>query len=265
MFDYIKIHNNKLCKKIYRLEISNLPYIIYKHDLYEVYKMVWYINSKYNIVGYKGEIVEKMLNDRLDEIKYNGKENTVMTATNYIDFEMSIDEHEEFTLKYNDTLRTTYYLLINETGLIVNKKGLISLIAELYDIEFNYQYVDKNKEYEMRIKDNNYRNVVLGYLKEELHINNVENTTNSIYTLCSSYIPFNSCELDYEYHLQQTRDKYESEIDDNDIDFKASTGLSQDDLETLRRVEEALSRIGQSESFGLWNLQDRPYVNEYPP
>ena len=62
---------------------------------------------------------------------------------------MSIDEHEEFTLKYNDTLRTTYYLLINETGLIVNKKGIISLIAELYDINLSNQYTDKSKQYEI--------------------------------------------------------------------------------------------------------------------
>ena len=156
LFDYIKIHNNKLCKKVYRLEISNLPYIIYRHDLYEIYKMVWYINSKFNIVGYKGEIVEKMLNNRLDEILYNKKENTIMTATNYIDFEMSIDEHEGFTLKYNDTLRITYYLLTNETGLIVNKKGIISLIAELYDIDFSNQYTDKSKQYEIYIKSSKY-------------------------------------------------------------------------------------------------------------
>ena len=263
LFDYIKVHNNKLCKKVYRLEISNLPYIIYRHDLYEIYKMVWYINSKYNIVGYKGEIVEKMLNNRLDEILYNKKENTIMTATNYIDFEMSIDEHEEFTLKYNDTLRTTYYLLINETGLIVNKKGIISLIAELYDIDFSNQYTDKFKQYEIYIKSSKYYCTLLGYLKKELCIDDLTiNATDieSLSYMLFSYIydPFNMETTDYNSYLTAIKAKYESEMynPNDDIEFMASVGLSEEDLETLQNVVESLSR--PIDAMDWTDLQDRP-------
>lgn len=263
LFDYIKVHNNKLCKKVYRLEISNLPYIIYKHDLYEIYKMVWYINSKFNIVGYKGEIVEKMLNNRLDEILYNKKENTIMTATNYIDFEMSIDEHEEFTLKYNDTLRTTYYLLTNKTGLIVNKKGIISLIAELYDIDFSNQYTDKSKQYEIYIKGSKYYYTILGYFKKELCINdlikNATDTESLNYTLFNyMYDPFNLEAIDYNSYLTAIKAKYESEMYDpnDDIKFMASVGLSEEDLETLQDVVESLSR--PIDAMDWTDLQDRP-------
>ena len=263
LFDYIKVHNNKLCKKVYRLEISNLPYIIYRHDLYEIYKMVWYINSKFNIVGYKGEIVEKMLNNRLDEIIYNKEENAIMTATNYIDFEMSIDEHEEFTLKYNDTLRTTYYLLINETGLIVNKKGIISLIAELYDIDFSNQYTDKFKQYEIYIKSSKYYCTILGYLKKELCIDdltkNATDTESLNYTLFNyMYDPFNLEAIDYNSYLTAIKAKYESEMYDpnDDIEFMASVGLSEEDLETLQDVVESLSR--PIDAMDWTDLQDRP-------
>ena len=263
LFDYIKIHNNKLCKKVYRLEISNLPYIIYRHDLYEIYKMVWYINSKFNIVGYKGEIVEKMLNNRLDEILYNKKENTIMTATNYIDFEMSIDEHEEFTLKYNDTLRTTYYLLTNKTGLIVNKKGIISLIAELYDIDFSNQYTDKSKQYEIYIKSSKYYCVIIGYLKKELCIDdltkNATDTESLNYTLFNYiYDPFNLETIDYNSYLTAIKAKYESEMynPNDDIEFMASVGLSEEDLETLQDVVESLSR--PIDAMDWTDLQDRP-------
>lgn len=263
LFDYIKVHNNKLCKKVYRLEISNLPYIIYRHDLYEIYKMVWHINSKYNIVGYKGEIVEKMLNNRLDEILYNKKENTIMTATNYIDFEMSIDEHEEFTLKYNDTLRTTYYLLTNETGLIVNKKGIISLIAELYDINLSNQYTDKSKQYEIYIKGSKYYNIILGYLKKELCIDgltkNATDTESLNYTLFNYiYDPFNLEAIDYDSYLTAIKAKYESEMHNpnDDIEFMTSIGLSEEDLETLQNVAESLSR--PIDAMDWTDLQDRP-------
>ena len=263
LFDYIKVHNNKLCKKVYRLEISNLPYIIYKHDLYEIYKMVWYINSKFNIVGYKGEIVEKMLNNRLDEILYNKKENTIMTATNYIDFEMSIDEHEEFTLKYNDTLRTTYYLLTNKTGLIVNKKGIISLIAELYDIDFSNQYTDKSKQYEIYIKSSKYYCVIIGYLKKELCIDdltrNATDTESLNYTLFNYiYDPFNLETIDYNSYLTAIKAKYESEMynPNDDIEFMASIGLSEENLETLQNVLESLSR--PIDAMDWTDLQDRP-------
>ena len=271
LFDYIKIHNRKLCKKIYRLEISNLPYIVYKSDLDEVYKMVWYINYKYNVVGYKGSMVDKMINNRMDEIVYNKESCTMMTATNYIDFEMSIDEHEEFTLKYNDTLRTTYYLLTNKTGLIVNKKGLISLIAELYNIDLSKQYTDKNKQYEIYIKDSSYYRTILGYLKKELHIDDLTKDTIDVesitYMLFSAtYNSFGMETNEYDSYLSAIKDKYESkkydEVDEEELVFN-SLGLSSSDLETLYNVRDLLSET--IEPIEWWNLQDAPPITIQPP
>lgn len=240
LFDYIEIHNNKLCKKIYRLEISNLPYIVYKSDLDEVYKMVWYINYKYNVVSYKGSIVDKMINNRMDEIVYNKESCTMMTATNYIDFEMSIDEHEDFTLKYNDTLRTVYYLLINKTGLIVNKKGLISLIAELYDIDLDDQYTDKNKEYEIYIKDNSYYRTVLVYLKKELKINNIEKNTIDITSM--SYMLFNSIFGPNDEMIEREYESYLSSLEEKLRDYNTEEII----------IDNTVS--------SWWDLQDMPYI-----
>ena len=240
LFDYIKVHNNKLCKKIYRLEISNLPYIVYKSDLDEVYKMVWYINYKYNVVSYKGSIVDKMINNRMDEIVYNKESCTMMTATNYIDFEMSIDEHEDFTLKYNDTLRTVYYLLINKTGLIVNKKGLISLIAELYDIDLDDQYTDKNKEYEIYIKDNSYYRTVLVYLKKELYIDDL--VGNAINTESLSYMLFNSIFGPNDEMIEREYESYLSSLEEKLRDYNTEEII----------IDNTVS--------SWWDLQDMPYI-----
>ena len=246
LFDYIKIHNNKLCKKIYRLEISNLPYIVYKSDLDEVYKMVWYINYKYNVVGYKGSIVDKMINNRMDEIIYNKESCTMMTATNYIDFEMSAYEHEDFTLKYNDTLRTVYFLLINKTGLIVNKKGLISLIAELYDIDLDDQYADENEKYEIYIRDSSYYRTVLVYLKKELKINNIEKNTIDITSM--SYMLFNSIFGSNDEMIEREYESYLSSLEEKLRDYNT----------------EAITTIDNT-TPNWWDLQDRPYTNEHSP
>lgn len=174
LFDYIKLHNEVLCKKIYRIEISNLPYTIYRSDLYEIHKMLWYINYKYNVVGYKGSIVTKLLNNNLDYIMYNSEGYAKMTPTNYIDFEMSNNEYEDFTIRYSDTLRTVYYLSAFNTGLVVNKKGIIHLIADIYDIPLtrDIDYTDESKEYEIHIK-NKYYLTPTGYLKNELGIDKI--------------------------------------------------------------------------------------------
>ncbi len=174
LLDYIKLHNEVLCKKIYRIEISNLPYAIYRFDLYKIHKMLWYINYKYNIVGYKGSIVTKLLNNNLDYIVYNSEGYTKMTPTNYIDFEMSNSEYKKFIEKYSDTLRTIYYLSTFDTGFIVNKKGIIHLIADIYNISLtgDVDYIDESKEYEIHI-NNKYYFTSMGYLKNELGINNI--------------------------------------------------------------------------------------------
>ena len=174
LFDYIKLHNTKLCKKIYRLELSNIPYIIHRNDLDLLYKMVWYINYKYNILGHEGTVVNKILNNNYNTIAFYG-DKAKMTANNYIDFEMSDDEYDEFILHYDNAIRTLYYLTFYETGLMVNRKGINSIIAKVYGISkkfVSYIYED----YEFYIKNNKYEKILLGYAKNELKIQKLEST-----------------------------------------------------------------------------------------
>ena len=174
LFDYIKLHNTKLCKKIYRLELSNIPYIIHRNDLDLIYKMVWYINYKYNILGYEGTIANRILNNNYDAIAFYS-DKAKMTANNYIDFEMSDDEYDEFILHYDNAIRTLYYLTFYETGLMVNRKGINSIIAKVYGISkkfVSYIYED----YEFYIKNNKYEKILLGYAKNELKIQKLEST-----------------------------------------------------------------------------------------
>ena len=174
LFDYIKLHNTKLCKKIYRLELSNIPYIIHRNDLDLIYKMVWYINYKYNILGYEGTIANRILNNNYDAIAFYS-DKAKMTANNYFDFDMSDDEYDEFILHYDNAIRTLYYLTFYETGLMVNRKGINSIIAKVYGISkkfVSYIYED----YEFYIKNNKYEKILLGYAKNELKIQKLEST-----------------------------------------------------------------------------------------
>ena len=174
LFDYIKLHNTKLCKRIYRLELSNIPYIIHRNDLDLIYRMVWNINYKYNILGYEGTIVNRMINNNYEAIAFYS-DKAKMTANNYIDFEMSDSEYDDFTLKYNDTIRTLYYITFYKTGLMVNRKGINSIIAKVYGISkkfVSYTYED----YEFYIKNNKYEKILLGYAKNELKIQKLEST-----------------------------------------------------------------------------------------
>ena len=98
-----------------------------------------------------------------------------MTANNYIDFEMSDDEYDEFILHYDNAIRTLYYLTFYETGLMVNRKGINSIIAKVYGISkkfVSYIYED----YEFYIKNNKYEKILLGYAKNELKIQKLEST-----------------------------------------------------------------------------------------
>ena len=174
LFDYIKLHNTKLCKKIYRLELSNIPYIIHRNDLDLIYRMVWNINYKYNILGHEGTIVSRMLNNNYEAIAfYNDK--AKMTANNYIDFEMSDDEYEEFVSKYTDTIKTLYYLTVFETGLIVNTKGVTSILAKVYDISKKY-LAYTYEDYEFYVKNDAFEKILIGYAKSELKVQELKST-----------------------------------------------------------------------------------------
>lgn len=204
LFDYIKLHNTKLCKKIYRLELSNIPYIIHRNDLDLIYKMVWHINYKYNILGYEGTIVNRMLNNNYDAIAFYS-DKAKMTANNYIDFEMSDDEYDEFILKYADAISTLHYATVFETGLMVNTKGVTSIIGKVYGISKKY-LAYTYEDYEFYMKNEKFEKILLGYAKTELKIQKLESTkktddmeeiinrlSTAVYSLCfSRYDSYNS-------------------------------------------------------------------------
>ena len=174
LFDYIKLHNTKLCKKIYRLELSNIPYIIHRNDLDLIYRMVWNINYKYNILGHEGTIVNRMLNNNYEAIAFYS-DKAKMTANNYIDFEMSDNEYDEFISKYENTIKTLYYLTVFETGLIVNIKGVTSIMAKVYGISKKY-LAYTYEDYEFYIKNDAFEKILMGYAKSELKVQKLEST-----------------------------------------------------------------------------------------
>lgn len=204
LFDYIKLHNTKLCKKIYRLELSNIPYIIHRNDLDLIYRMVWNINYKYNILGHEGTIVNRMLNNNYEAIAFYS-DKAKMTANNYIDFEMSDDEYDEFILKYADAISTLHYATVFETGLMVNTKGVTSIIGKVYGISKKY-LAYTYEDYEFYMKNEKFEKILLGYAKTELKIQKLESTkktddmeeiinrlSTAVYSLCfSRYDSYNS-------------------------------------------------------------------------
>ena len=204
LFDYIKLHNPKLCTKIYRLELSNIPYIIHRNDLDLIYKMVWYINYKYNILGYEGTIANRILNNNYDAIAFYS-DKAKMTANNYIDFEMSDDEYDEFISHYENAIKTLYYLTVFETGLIVNTKGVTSIMAKVYDIPEKY-IAYTYKDYEFYIKNDAFEKILIGYAKSELKVQELKSTkklddseellsrlSSAVYSICfGKYGSYNS-------------------------------------------------------------------------
>lgn len=174
LFDYIKLHNTKLCKRIYRLELSNIPYIIHRNDLDLIYRMVWNINYKYNILGYEGTIVNRMLNNNYEAIAFYSNK-AKMTANNYIDFEMSDNEYDEFISKYADAISTLYYATVFETGLMVNTKGVTSIIGKVYDISKKY-LAYTYEDYEFYVKNDAFEKILIGYAKSELKVQELKST-----------------------------------------------------------------------------------------
>ena len=174
LFDYIKLHNTKLCKKIYRLELSNIPYIIHRNDLDLIYRMVWNINYKYNILGHEGTIVNRMLNNNYEAIAFYS-DKAKMTANNYIDFEMSDDEYDEFISHYENAIKTLYYLTVFETGLIVKAKGVTSIIGKVYNKKKKY-LAYTYEDYEFYVKNDAFEKILIGYAKSELKVQELKST-----------------------------------------------------------------------------------------
>ena len=136
--------------------------------------MVWNINYKYNILGYEGTIVNRMLNNNYEAIAFYSNK-AKMTANNYIDFEMSDDEYEEFISKYADAISTLYYATVFETGLMVNAKGVTSIIGKVYGISKKY-LAYTYEDYEFYVKNDAFEKILIGYAKSELKVQELKST-----------------------------------------------------------------------------------------
>ena len=255
LFDYIKLHNTKLCKKIYRLELSNIPYIIHRNDLDLIYRMVWNINYKYNILGHEGTIVNRMLNNNYEAIAFYS-DKAKMTANNYIDFEMSDDEYDDFIFRYDNAIKTLYYLTVFETGLIVNTKGVTSIMAKVYGISKKY-LAYTYEDYEFYIKNDAFEKILIGYAKSELKVQELKSTkklddseellsrlSSAVYSICfGKYGSYNSYVNAVNEEITEAReseglfshqvyDEPSSSIDDSLISNRGividSLGLSRD-------------------------------------
>ena len=255
LFDYIKLHNTKLCKKIYRLELSNIPYIIHRNDLDLIYRMVWNINYKYNILGHEGTIVNRMLNNNYEAIAFYS-DKAKMTANNYIDFEMSDDEYDEFIFHYDNAIKTLYYLTVFETGLIVNTKGVTSIMAKVDNISKKY-LAYTYEDYEFYIKNDAFEKILIGYAKSELKVQELKSTkklddseellnrlSSAVYSICfGKYGSYNSYVNSVNEEITEAReseglfshqiyDELPSSIDDSLISNRGividSLGLSRD-------------------------------------
>ena len=158
--------------------------------------------------------------------------------------------------------KITYPLIMetqsNEANIIVVPKDTAQYKAFTINIPIN-----KSKQYEIYIKSSKYYCTILGYLKKELCIDDLTRNATDIESLSYmlfSYIydPFNMETTDYNSYLTAIKAKYESEMynPNDDIEFMASVGLSEEDLETLQNVVESLSR--PIDAMDWTDLQDRP-------
>lgn len=168
LFDYIDEYNNNIVTKVYRLEISNIPYSINKSQVQYIYNLMWYIKYRFNITDYNGDMIKKMLNNDISIIEYDSNNMTMMPANNFIEFEMSLNEYKTLTKRYDNVMKGIAKLTINNYGLTTSRVGVKSLIMD-------YCICDKeiHNDYEFYIaldRALNYH-LIVGYLYSELGIN----------------------------------------------------------------------------------------------
>ena len=167
LFDYIDEYNNNIVTKVYRLEISNIPYSIKKTQVQYIYNLIWYIKHRFNITNYNGDMVRNMLNNDISDIEYDPNDITIMPANNFIEFEMSLNEYKTLTKRYHDVMKDIAQLTVNDYGFTTSRVGVKSLIMDYCicgkEIHNDYEF------YIVIGKAQNYR-LIVGYLYSELGI-----------------------------------------------------------------------------------------------
>ena len=168
LFDYIDEYNNNIVTKVYRLEISNIPYSIKKSQVQYIYNLIWYIKYRFNITSFNGDMIRKMLNNDISDIEYDSDDITMMPANNFIEFEMSLNEYKALTKKYDNVMKGIAQLTVNNYGLTTSRVGVKSLIMDYCicgkEIHNDYEFyiaMDMALNYHL----------IVGYLYSELGIN----------------------------------------------------------------------------------------------
>lgn len=162
---------------IYRLELSNMTYIIDKSELRKLYKMIKYIANKYDIINYSGKSVEELLNCKFNDLEFV-RDNYLMSTENYIDFVMTKSEHRSFMVKFTEELDILVSLMVEHLGLLVTSKYIPSLVQErigtrmtctiAYEYNVVFLYISDNTLFFVNMDE------VYGYLYSVLHIHNYD-------------------------------------------------------------------------------------------
>ena len=243
LFDYIDEYNNNIVTKIYRLEISNIPYSIKKSEVQYIYNLMWYIKYRFNITSYNGDMIKKMLNNDIGDIEYDSNNITMMSANNFIEFEMSLNEYKTLTKRYDNVMKGIAQLTVDNYGLTTSRVGVKSLIMdycicgkEIYnDYEF-YIAMDKALNYHL----------IVGYLYSELGIDDYTLIFNRGNRFTITYDTDESNAAQYYSHVKSLENKKKiAEIFDEIGTISAETTFTFVDNEEdiAERLENSLGSI----------------------
>lgn len=250
LFDYIDEYNNNIVTKVYRLEISNIPYFIKKSEVQYIYNLMWYIKYRFNITSYNGDMIKKMLNNDIGDIEYDSNNITMMPANNFIEFEMSLNEYKALTKRYDNIMKDIAQFTVNNYGLTTSRVGVKSLIMD-------YCICDKeiHNDYEFYIaldRALNYH-LIVGYLYSELGIDDYTLVFNRGNRFTITYDTDESNAAEYYSHVRslENRRKIAEVLDETLRTVSAETTFTfVDDEEDI--AERAISSL---DSISLLDYQ----------
>lgn len=244
LFDYIDEYNNNIVTKVYRLEISNIPYSINKSQVQYIYNLMWYIKYRFNITNYNGDMIKKMLNNDIGDIEYDSNDTTMMPANNFIEFEMSLNEYKALTKRYDNVMKGIAKLTVNNYGLTTSRVGVKSLIMD-------YCICDKeiHNDYEFYIaldRALNYH-LIVGYLYSELGIDDYTLIFNRGNRFTITYDTDESNAAQYYSHVRslENRKKIAEVLDETLRAVSAETTFTfvDDEEDIVERLENSLDSI----------------------
>lgn len=159
---------------IYRLEVSNVPYVA-NVDFYELLEsIVRAIAENYEIVNINGKEVCSLLENRT--IVVNILNNITISPNSYIDFIANQEDCEKLVKEY-DTFFTLLasYLCINDNHILTSQVGAINIVYEYLfsnHNEFKYMREGYHEFYYPANINTETAGILAGYAYDELDIKN---------------------------------------------------------------------------------------------